>query len=307
LDWNSALRGPAIRALLEAGALPLSLFDQRDMARITAPDFPGERLIVGRNADLAAERARKREDLLAATEMDLTRIKAAVGRKRDPLRGATEIALKVDEVLNVMRNHIGLDITDTAFGFSRKTAEIAAEAATDGLHVVRTNLAADVRCIKTVDLAVRPVHHWLADRVREHVFLCMLAYYLEWHMRQRLAAMLFDDADKEAAEARRASVVAKAGRSKAGVTKQTTGVTADGLPVHSFQSPLSVLATLARNTIVTATTPDYPLTVMTRPTPVQRRAFELLGVAVWPVTPGGFRLLALPYSYLHLFKEGNSD
>jgi hypothetical protein len=302
LDWISALRGPAIKALLESGALQLSLFDQRDMASITAPDFPGERLIVCRNADLAAERARKREDLLAATEKDLTRIKAAVGRKRDPLRGRTEIALKVGEVLNAhkMRKHFDLDISDDAFGFSRKAAEIATEAATDGLYVVRTNLAANVlgdaetvrsykslalverafRCIKTVDLQVRPVHHWLADRVRGHVFLCMLAYYVEWHMRQRLAAMLFDDHDKEAAEACRASVVAKAGRSKAAVTKQTTGVTADGLPVHSFQSLLADLATLARNTIVTAITPDYPLSVLTRPTPVQHKAFELLGVAV---------------------------
>jgi hypothetical protein len=301
LDWISALRGPAIQALLQSRALQLTLFDQRDMASITAPEFPGERLIVCRNADLAAERARKREHLLAATERDLTRVKAAVGRKRDPLRGTTEIALAVGEVLNVhkMRKHFDLDITDAAFGFTRKTAEIAAEAATDGLYVVRTNLAADVlgdaetvrsykslalverafRCIKTVDLQVRPVHHWLADRVRGHVFLCMLAYYLEWHMRQRLAAMLFDDDDKDAAEARRVSVVAKARRSPAAVSKQTTGVTADGLPVHSFQSLLADLATLARNTIVTAITPDYPLTVLTRPTPVQRSALELLGVA----------------------------
>ena len=300
LDWISALRGPAIQPLLASGALQLSLFDQRDMASITAPEFPGERLIVCRNADLAAERAHKREDLLAATERDLTRIKAAVGRKRDPLRGKTDIALAVGEVLNAhkRRKHFELDITDNAFNFTRKTAEIAAEAATDGLYVVRTSLAAEVlgdaetvrsykslalverafRCIKTVDLQVRPVHHRLADRVRGHVFLCMLAYYVEWHMRQRLAVMLFDDADKQAAEARRSSVVAKARRSPAAVTKQTTGVTADGLPVHSFQSLLADLATLARNTIVTAITPDYPLTVLTRPTPLQRKAFELLGV-----------------------------
>jgi hypothetical protein len=215
--------------------LQLTLFDQRDMASITAPDFPGERLIVCRNPDLAAERARKREDLLAATERDLTRVKAAVGRKRDPLRGTTEIALAIGEVLNrhKMRKHFDLDITDAAFGFTRKTAEIAAEAATDGLYVVRTNLSSDVlgdaqtvrsykslalverafRCIKTVDLQVRPVRHWLAGRVRGHVFLCMLAYYLEWHMRERLAAILFVDGDKQAAEARRASVVARARRS----------------------------------------------------------------------------------------------
>ena len=302
LDWISALRAPAIQALLASGALQLSLFDQRDMASITAPDFPGERLIVCRNADLATERARKREDLLVATERDLARIKAAVGRRRDPLRGTAAIGLAAGEVFNKhkMRKHFDLDITDAAFGFTRKTAEIAAEAATDGLYVVRTNLSAEAlgdaatvrsykslalverafRCIKTVDLQVRPVHHWLADRVRAHVFLCMLAYYLEWHMRQRLAPMLYDDTDKQAAEALRPSVVAKARRSPAAVTKQTTGITADGLPVHSLQSLLADLATLARNTIVTAITPDYPLTVVTRSTPVQQKALELLGLAV---------------------------
>ncbi len=134
------------------------------------------------------------------------------------------------------------------------------------------------RCIKTVDLHVRPVYHRLADRVRAHVFLCMLAYYLEWHMRQRLAPMLFDDTDKEAAEAMRSSVVATAQRSPAAVAKQTTGLTADGLPVHSFRSLLADLATLARNTVITAITPNYPLTVLTRPTPIQHKAFALLGV-----------------------------
>jgi hypothetical protein len=134
------------------------------------------------------------------------------------------------------------------------------------------------RCIKTVDLHVRPVYHRLADRVRAHVFLCMLAYYLEWHMRQRLAPMLFDDTDKEAAEAQRASVVAQAQRSPAAVKKQTTGLTDDGLPTHSFQTLLADLATVTRNTIVTAITPDYPLTVITRPTSIQHKAFDLLGI-----------------------------
>lgn len=301
LDWITALRAPAIKGLLGSGALQLSLFDQRDMASITAPEFPGERLVVCRNPDLAAERARKREDLLAATERDLARIKAATARRRDPLRGATEIALAVGAVINKhkMAKHFDLDITDAAFSFARKTTEIAAEAATDGLYVVRTSLSAEAlddaatvrsykslalverafRCIKTVDLQVRPVHHWLADRVRAHVFLCMLAYYLEWHMRQRLAPMLFDDTDKAAAEALRQSVVAQAQRSPVAVTKQTTGLTEDGLPVHSFRSLLADLATLARNTITTAITPNYPLTVVTRPTPIQQKAFDLLGAA----------------------------
>jgi transposase len=302
LDWISSLRAPAIKDLLNSGTLQLSLFDQRDMASITSPDFPGERLIVCRNADLADERARKREELLAATEKDLARIKAAVERRRNPLRGTAKIALAVGEVLNThkMKKHFDLAITDATFSFTRKTAAIAAEAATDGLYVVRTSLSAQAlgdaetvrsykslalverafRCIKTVDLHVRPVYHWLEGRVRAHVFLCMLTYYLEWHMRQRLAPMLFDDTDKEEAEAQRRSVVAQAQRSKAAIRKQTTGMTPDGLPVHSFRSLLADLATLARNTITTAITPLLPLTVLTRPTPIQQKAFDLLGLKV---------------------------
>ena len=302
LDWITALRAPAIKELLNSGALQLTLFDKRDMASITSPDFPGERLVVCRNPDLAAERSRKREELLDATEKDLARIKTMVERKRNPLRGTAEIALAVGAVLNThkMKKHFDLTITDDAFSYARKTAEIAAEAATDGLYVVRTSLPeqtlgdADTvrsykslarverafRCIKTVDLNVRPVYHWLEGRVRAHVFLCMLAYYLEWHMRQCLAPMLFDDTDKDEAEAMRSSVVAQAQRSKAAVKKQTTGMTPDGLPVHSFRTLLADLATLARNTIVTAINPLYPLTVVTRPTPVQQKAFDLLGLAV---------------------------
>jgi len=302
LNWITALRGPAIKDLLNSEAIQPGLFDQRDMASITSPDYPGERLIVCRNPDLAAERARKRDELLVATETDLAAIKARVERKRDPLRGTAEIALAVGAVLNThnMKKHFDLEITDTVFSFTRKTDAIAAEAATDGLYVVRTSLAeatlgdADTvrsykslslverafRCIKTVDLHVRPVYHWLADRVRAHVFLCMLAYYLEWHMRQRLAPMLFDDTDKEAAEALRRSVVAQAQRSPAAVSKQTTGSTPDGLPVHSFRSLLADLATVARNTLTTAITPLHPLTVLTKPTTIQQKAFDLLGVAV---------------------------
>jgi hypothetical protein len=302
LDWITALRAPAIQELVKGGALQLSLFDQRDMAAITSPDFPGERLIVCRNPDLAARRTGKRQELLAATERDLAHIQAAVARKRKPLRGTAAIALAVGAVIeqHKMRKHFDLAITDQSFTFARKTAEIAAEAATDGIYIVRTSLAADVlddvatvrsykslsqverafRCIKTVDLHVRPIYHWLADRVRAHVLLCMLAYYLEWHMRQKLAPMLFDDTDKQAAEAARASVVAPAQRSEAAVRKQTTGVTPDGLPVHSFRTLLTDLATLTRNTVVTAIAPGLPLTVLARPTPVQRRAYELLELAV---------------------------
>ncbi len=302
LDWITALRGPAIKGLLNTRALQLTLFDQRDMASITSPDFPGERLVVCRNPDLATERSRKREELLAATEKDLTRIKTAVERKRNPLHGIAAIALAVGAVLNThkMKKHFDLNITDDAFSFARRTTEIAAEAATDGLYIVRTSLPAETlgdadtvrsykslarverafRCIKTVDLNVRPVYHWLEDRVRAHVLLCMLAYYLEWHMRQCLAPMLFDDTYKEEAEALRSSVVAPAQRSKAALKKQTTGMTPDGLPVHSFHTLLVDLATMTRNTITTAINPLYPLTVVTRPTPVQQKAFNLLGLAV---------------------------
>jgi hypothetical protein len=302
LDWITALRAPDIKDLLASGTLQLSLFDDRDMASITSPEFPGERLVVCRNADLAAERRRKRQELLDATERDLGRIKAAVDRKRHPLRGASEIALKVGAVIgqHKMAKHFTLDIADASFNFARKQDQIAAEAATDGLYVVRTSLPAETlddsstvrsykslaqverafRCIKTVDLQVRPIHHWLADRVRAHVFLCMLAYYIEWHMRQRLAPMLYDDTDKEIAETLRPSVVAKAQRSPAAVTKQTTGRTVDGLPVHSFHTLIADLATLARNTVTTAIAPNHPFTISTRPTLIQRKALELLAVTV---------------------------
>jgi hypothetical protein len=301
LDWITALRAPAIKVLRDTGTLQMSLFDERDMASITSPDFPGERLIVCRNRALAAERARKREDLLAATERELARIVAAVARKRQPLRGTAKIGLKVGAVRDKhkMAKHFTLDITDNHFAFARKTEEIAAEAALDGIYVVRTSLPATVlddpttvrsykslslverafRCLKTVDLQVRPVYHWLADRVRAHVFLCMLAYYLEWHMRQRLAPMLYDDTDKDAAEAQRASVVAKAERSLAAITKQTTGRTEDGLPVHSFHTLLADLATLTRNTLVTAVDPERFFTLTARPTALQQKALDLLALA----------------------------
>jgi hypothetical protein len=301
LDWITALRAPAVKALRDAGALQMSLFDERDMASVTSPDFPGERLIVCRNRALAAERARKREDLLATTERELARIAAAVARKRQPVRGAAKIGLKVGAVLDKhkMAKHFTLDITHSHFAFARKTEDIAAEAARDGIYVVRTSLpdtALDdtatvrsykslslveraFRCLKTVDLQIRPVYHWLADRVRAHVFLCMLAYYLEWHMRQRLAPMLYDDTDKDAAEALRASVVAKAERSPAAIAKQTTGRTEDGLPVHSFRTLLADLTTLTRNTLVTASDPERAFTVTARPTALQQKALDLLALA----------------------------
>ena len=300
LDWITALRAPAIRALLDAGAFQLSLFDERDLAGITAPDYPGERLIVCRNPDLAAARRHKREDLLRATERDLAVIQHAVRRARKPLRSRAKIALEVGAVIgkHKMAKHFALTIADADFRFARKQDRIDAEARLDGIYVVRTSLPADtlddtesvraykslaqveraIRSIKTVDIQVRPIFHWAAPRVRAHVLLCMLAYHLEWHMRQRLAPMLYDDADKQAAEALRTSIVAKAPRSLAAIAKQTFGTTPDGLPVHSFQSLLADLATLARNTVVTALNPDHEFTLHTRPTPIQQKALQLLDI-----------------------------
>jgi transposase len=237
LDWITALRAPAIQALVaENGPLQMSLFDDRDMAEISAPDYPGERLIVCRNRELATERARKRQALLEATEAELARIQAAVARKRNPLRGKDQIGLAVGAVVgkHKMAKHFDLAIEDASFSFRRKQAEIAAEAALDGLYVIRASLleaaigAADAvsaykslsrverafRALKSVDLDIRPIHHWLSERVRAHVFLCMLSYYVEWHMRRALAPMLFDDEHKDAALASRASPVAKAPRSE---------------------------------------------------------------------------------------------
>ncbi len=300
LDWITALRAPAIRSLVEGGALQLSLFDQRDLARITAPDYPGERLIVCRNPDLAKERARKREDLLKATERNLAKIEQAVTRRRQTLRGKAEIGLKAGAVLDrhKMAKHFELTITDDHFAFARKTEAIAKEAALDGFYLVRTSLPADAiddegavraykslaqverafRALKTVDLQIRPLFHWRTPRVRAHVFVCMLAYHVEWHMRQKLAPMLYDDADREAADALRQSIVAKAKRSPAAIAKQTRGVTEDGLPVHSFKSLLADLATLTLNKVVTPLNDNYELTIFARPTAVQNKAFDLLGI-----------------------------
>jgi transposase len=300
LNWITALRAPEIRALLDAGAFQLSLFDERDLASITTDDYPGERLIVCRNPDLAVARRRKRENLLAATERDLAAIQNAVRRASKPLRGEAEIGLRVGAVIGKykMAKHLTLTITDTDFSFARKQDAIDAEARLDGIYVVRTSLPAKdlddsasvraykslahveraIRSIKTVDLQVRPIFHWAAPRVRAHVCLCMLAYHVEWHMRRRLAPMLYDDADKEAAEALRTSVVSKAQRSPSAIAKQTYGTTPDGLPVHSFQTLLADLATIAQNTVTTALNVDHEFILHTRPTAIQQKALDLLGV-----------------------------
>jgi hypothetical protein len=228
LDWITALRAPALQDLVAGRHLQMSLFDERDMAAVTSPDFPGERLIVCRNPDLSRERARKREDLLAATERDLAKVAAATTRKTKPLRGAAEIGLAIGAVLDKhkMAKHFELTITDAHLAYRRKTQQIAEEAALDGLYAVRTSLPAQTiddaatvraykslsmverafRCLKTVDLQVRPIRHWLEDRVRAHVFLCMLAYYVEWNLRAKLAPMLYDDDEKQLAEALRGAM-----------------------------------------------------------------------------------------------------
>jgi hypothetical protein len=300
LDWITALRAPEIQALAaDDGPLQISLFDERDLVEITSPDYPGERLIVCRNPALAAERGRKRGELLAATEQALRAIQARVRRKRRPLRGAATIGEAVGAVLNrnKMAKHFIRTITDNDFTFARNDAAIAAEAKLDGVYVLRTPVPSDelgteatvlsykslstveraFRSSKTVDLEVRPVYHWNEDRVRAHVFLCLLAYHLEWHMRQALAPLLFDDHDRAAAQAQRRSPVAKASVSPAAQRKAASKRTEDGHPVHSFRSLLTDLATMTRNTVRFGA--DLDTTVLATPTALQQHAFDLLGVS----------------------------
>jgi hypothetical protein len=300
LDWITALRAPQIQALAaDEGPLQISLFDERDLVEITSPDYPGERLIVCRIPALAAERGRKRGELLDATEQALCAIQTRVRRKRRPLRGAAAIGEAVGAVLNrkKMAKHFIRSITDDDFTFARNDAAIAAEVKLDGVYVLRTPVPRDAldteatvrsykalstverafRSCKTVDLEVRPVYHWNEDRVRAHVFLCLLAYHLEWHMRQALAPLLFDDHDRAAAQARRRSPVAKATVSPAAQRKAASKHTADGHPVHSFRTLLTDLATLTRNTVRFGT--GLNATVLATPTALQKHAFDLLAVA----------------------------
>jgi hypothetical protein len=299
LDWISALRAPQIKALVEEGALQLSLFDTQDLVEISSPEFPGERLVCCHNPALADKRARKRQDLLAATEKELTPIAAATGRAKRALRGKDKIALRVGKVINhyKMAKHFTLTITDASFTFTRNTEAIAAEAALDGIYVLRTSLPehtlgrddvvlryknlADVeRFFRTLnsELDVRPIRHRLADRVRAHMFLRMLSYYISWHMKAALAPILFVDNDKPAAAAKRANPVAAAQRSDQALTKAARKRTPEDTPVHSFTSLLADLATLCANQIQPAD--DMPaFTMPTSPTPLQRRAFELLDLS----------------------------
>ena len=268
------------------------------MAEISVPElYPSERLIVCRNPLLAAERRRKRLELLDRTDRLLEAVEKATRREKSPLRGSEKIAVRADRALQKYKvaKHYDIEIADDRFRFSRNQERIDNEAALDGLYVIRTNVPVDdlpaekavrsykslsrveraFRSLKSVDLKVRPVHHRLADRVRAHVFLCMLAYYVEWHMRRQLAPILFDDEHKTE---NTASPVQPARKSAAATLKANSGRTHEGLPVHSFQTLLDDLATLTRNRVRMPDSGAETANVLSRPTPLQERALSLLGV-----------------------------
>jgi hypothetical protein len=300
LDWITALRAPQVKALVRDGDLQLTLFDQTDLAEITSPDFPGERLVACKNPFLEAERARKRESLLAATEADLAKIAAACTRTRRPLRGQDTIAVRADRVLTRRKvaKHFTTDIGEDHLRYARNQDSITAEAALDGIYVLRTSVAAtDLDSSQVVssykalaqverafrafntDLDIRPIRHRTEDRVRAHVFLRMLSYYLSWHIQARLAPLLFTDDDKPAAQAARPSPVAPAARSPRALAKAATKQTPGDLPVHSFATLLADLGTICLNTITPADPALPGFRLITTPTTLQRQAFELLGVS----------------------------
>ncbi len=296
IGWVSCLRAPAIRRLVDGGDLQLSLFDERNLAEITSPQFPGERLVVCRNPALAIERARKREALLAATGDALAKVAAAVAAGR--LRTAAAIGLRAGRAVNgrKMAKHFELDIAEGVFTYRRRTAEIAAEAALDGLYAVRTSVGAerldsaavvetykrlsaverDFRAMKGDDLAVRPIFHWREDRVRAHLLLCFLAAYVRWHLEAAWAPLLFRD---EAPPAR-TDPVAPPERSASVLARERDHATPDGLRAGSFATLLAELATLTRNRVVPAGADERAaFELLSEPTPLQARAFDLIGVA----------------------------
>lgn len=261
IDWISALRSSQIRSLVEQEAIQLSLFDEHNLAEISCPDYPGERLIACRNPLLAADRDRTRVELLQATEKELDKIVAATTRQKRPLVGAAEIGLKVGKVLNLYNvgKHFKVEITDNDFSYERNTETIEREAALDGLYVIRTSVSEEVlsgsetvkaykdlsrveqafRSFKSIDLKVRPIYHRTTQRVKAHIFLCMLAYYVEWHMRQFLKQVIFDEEDWSSAELKKESVVTSAQKSDKALAKAQNKHTSDNLPVHSFQTLLA--------------------------------------------------------------------
>jgi hypothetical protein len=302
LDWITCLRAPAIQALAAAGGpLQMSLFDERGLAEISAPEqFPGERLIVCRNQHLAAERTRKREDLLAATERELVRIQAQLRRRHAPIKAAGEIGMAVGAVMDSrkMAKHFAIEIRDGHFTFHRRTEQIEAESRLDGIYVIRTSVPAEhldagetvqaykdlarveraFRCLKTVDLDIRPIHHRTAARVRAHVFLCMLAYHVEWHLRDALAALLFHDTDIAAARAERSSPVASTEPSDAVKAKKATKRSADGNRVMGFRDLMAHLGTLTQNTVRASRHGKHRFTLCAKPTQLQEAALKLLGL-----------------------------
>jgi transposase len=299
LDWITALRADSIKKLASKQVIQPSLFDERDLVEVRSPDYPGERLVVCRNPLLADERSRKRNALLEATEKDLDEIVRATQRDKRRLKGKDKIGMRVGKVLNRHKvgKHFTPEIKDNSFSYQRNETKIAEEAALDGLYVIRTSVNAEdlssentvraykdlakveraFRCIKTIDLKVRPIRHWLDERIEAHVFLCMLAYYVEWHMRQKLQSILFDDHEREAAEAMRKSIVSPAPRSTAARSKDATKRTEDNYPVESFRELLDDLGTLAKNRVRIRET-DAEFYELTKPTSLQQRAFDLLGV-----------------------------
>ena len=300
MRWITTLRAPTIRKLIKAGEVAQTMFDECDLAEISSPDFPGERLIVCRNPVLADQRHRNRQELLAATEKELLPIVTATQRAKEPLRGAAAIGVRVGKVINHHKvgKHFSITISDDSFSFARDLENIAAEAELDGLYIVRSNVEPELfdaeqtvtaykdlakverafRSMKTVDLKVRPIYHRTADRVRAHIFLCMLACYVEWHLRRKLTPVLFDDHDRAAGEQQRESVVHPAQRSPAAHRKAASKRTDDGLPVHSFRSLMSELGTLTANTVRMVDS-GATFTLHSAPTALQQRCFDLLGVS----------------------------
>ena len=296
IGWITALKSASIRSLIEQGQLQLGLFDERNLLEMRSPEYPGERLVACRNPQLAKLRAHKREELLCATEKNLEKIKLRVDAAK--LAGQDAIGVRVGKVINQYKvaKHFELTIGEAAFSFRRKPESIAAEAALDGLYIIRTSVpaqqmeAADCvrnykslanverafRSLKTIDLKVRPIHHRLAERVRAHIFLCMLAYYVEWHMREAWRELMFADTDQQAKATR--DPVAPAVRSAAALTKLARLTLDDGTPAHSFCTLMAELATIVRNTCrMPQAAPGAPtFEVITSPNAKQQRALELL-------------------------------
>jgi hypothetical protein len=296
MGWVTALRAPQIAALAACdGPIQPSLFDQTNFAEFTHPDYPGERLVACRNPALADERARKRDVLLAATEANLAKVRAAVGAGR--LKAAGAIGRRVGRVAgkHKMEKHFEITITDGQFTFTRNQDSIAAEAALDGIYVLRTSEAAehlgtaavitsykdlagieaDFASMKTLDLQVRPVRHWREDRVRAHVFLCLLAEHLLWHLRRAWAPLTYTDEQPPERE----DPVGQAVRSTQATVKTRRHASDDGLPLHTFRGLLAHLATLTRNTVHLSGT-EASFDHLALPTPVQRRAFDLLDASI---------------------------